>query len=168
MSDDITFARGGESDLGALEPIWVSVHHRHMEAMPELGPYVDDHATWTARRRLYEELLRKPDTILLLARAGDELVGYGLAHVLQAADTWLADTWETGRRIGEIESVGVLPAHRNRGIGTRLLDRLESTLASDGVHDLILGALPGNTAAVRLYERRGYRPTWLYLSRLDR
>jgi ribosomal protein S18 acetylase RimI-like enzyme len=27
--------------------------------------------------------------------------------------------------------------------------------------------LPGNAAAIRLYERRGYRPTWLYLSRFD-
>ena len=36
-----------------------------------------------------------------------------------------------------------------------------------GVKDLVLGALPGNTDAIRLYERRGYRPTWLYLSRLE-
>jgi ribosomal protein S18 acetylase RimI-like enzyme len=33
------------------------------------------------------------------------------------------------------------------------------------VHDLILGALAGNDAAIRLYERLGFRPTWLYLSR---
>ena len=32
--------------------------------------------------------------------------------------------------------------------------------------DLVLGVLPGNDAARRLYERRGYRPTFLYLSRL--
>jgi hypothetical protein len=25
--------------------------------------------------------------------------------------------------------------------------------------------LPGNAGAIRLYERRGFRPTWLYLSR---
>ena len=30
---------------------------------------------------------------------------------------------------------------------------------------MILGALAGNTDAIRLYERRGYRPTWLYLSK---
>lgn len=36
-----------------------------------------------------------------------------------------------------------------------------------GVKDLILGALPGNTDAIRLYERRGYQPTWLYLSRFE-
>jgi ribosomal protein S18 acetylase RimI-like enzyme len=29
----------------------------------------------------------------------------------------------------------------------------------------VLGVLPGNVDAIRLYERRGFRPTWLYLSR---
>jgi hypothetical protein len=47
------------------------------------------------------------------------------------------------------------------------LDRLEQHLRDIGVKDLILGALPGNTDAIRLYERRGYQPTWLYLSRFD-
>jgi hypothetical protein len=35
------------------------------------------------------------------------------------------------------------------------------------VEELILGALAGNHDAIRLYERRGYRPTWLYLSRFQ-
>jgi ribosomal protein S18 acetylase RimI-like enzyme len=30
----------------------------------------------------------------------------------------------------------------------------------------MLGVLPGNTAAIRMYERRGFRPTWLYMTRL--
>jgi ribosomal protein S18 acetylase RimI-like enzyme len=48
-----------------------------------------------------------------------------------------------------------------------LLDRLETHLRARGAHDLILGALPGNTDAIRLYERRGYQPTWLYLSKFE-
>ena len=166
MTDEITVARGSADDLPSLAPLWIAVHHRHVEAMPELAPYVDDGASWTARERLYAELLAKPDTVLLLARASGALVGYGLAHVLPAADTWLADTWRTAARIGEVESLGVLEGHREKGIGTRLLDGLEAALAADGVEDLVLGALPGNTHALRLYEQRGYRPTWVYLSRL--
>ena len=157
--------RGGPDDLPRLEPLWVSVHHRHAESMPELAPYVDDATTWAARRALYAELLAKPDTILLLASAGDTLVGYGLAHVMPAEETWAADTWVTGARIGEIESLAVLPEHRGRGLGSELLDRLERALRAQGVTDLVLGLLPGNDSAARLYERRGYRPTWLYLSR---
>jgi ribosomal protein S18 acetylase RimI-like enzyme len=48
-----------------------------------------------------------------------------------------------------------------------MLDRLEEHLRARGAQDLILGVLPGNDDARRLYERRGYRPTWLYLSQFD-
>jgi ribosomal protein S18 acetylase RimI-like enzyme len=168
MSPEHQIERGGSADLPRLEPLWVSVHHRHAESMPELGPYVDDATTWAVRSALYAELLAKPDTVLLLATAGDALVGYGLAHVMSREESWAGDTWVTGSRIGEIESLAVLPAHRRRGIGSELLDGLERELRAQGIDDLVLGALPGNVAAIRLYERRGYRPTWLYLSRFER
>ena len=165
MRADYEIRRGGPDDLRRLEPLWVSVHHRHVESMPELAPYVDDAETWAVRGALYAELLAKPDTVLLLASAGDELIGYGLAHVMPVEATWVADTWITGPRIGEIESLAVLPEHRGRGLGSELLDRLERELRAGGVTDLVIGALAGNSPAIRLYERRGYRPTWTYLSR---
>jgi ribosomal protein S18 acetylase RimI-like enzyme len=124
------------------------------------------HASWWGVRRvLYEELLAKADTQLLLAFASEAVVGYGLAHVLHVDETWISDTWETSSRIGEIESLSVLPEYRGSGLGSELLIRLEQHLYAIGAKDLILGALPGNTDAIRLYERRGHQPTWLYLSR---
>jgi ribosomal protein S18 acetylase RimI-like enzyme len=158
---------GSTADLDLVGPLWVAVHHRHTESMPQLAPYVSDDETWRVRRELYVELLAKPDTLLLLAFDGEAAVGYGLAHVMPVDDSWIADTWVTGPRIGEIESLSVLPQYRGSGLGSELLDRLEQHLYAIGVKDLILGALPGNTDAIRLYERRGYQPTWLYLSRLD-
>ena len=157
--------RGGPEDLPLLEPLWVSVHHAHVASMPELAPCVDDATTWAERSALYAEVLAKPDTVLLLASVADTLVGYGMAHVVSAGGSWAADTWVTGPRIGEIESLAVLPAYRGRGLGTELLDRLEHELRLQGINDLMLGVLPGNVGAIRLYERRGYRPTWMYMSR---
>jgi ribosomal protein S18 acetylase RimI-like enzyme len=158
---------GGAVDLDLVGPLWVAVHHQHSQTMPELAPYVSDDETWRVRRVLYEELLAKTDTLLLLAFANNAVVGYGLAHVLPVHETWIPDTWETGSRIGEIESLSVLPEYRGSGLGSELLNRLEQHLHGAGVKDLILGALPGNTDAIRLYERRGYQPTWLYLSRFE-
>jgi ribosomal protein S18 acetylase RimI-like enzyme len=166
VDGEVVITRGTAADLTALGPLWVDVHHRHAESMPELAPYVNDAETWAEHRKVYEEVMAKPGTVLLLARIGDELVGYGVAHVLPASGSWLADTWVTGARVGEIESLAVRPGHRGKGIGGRLLDGLEAALAADGVEDLVLGVLPGNDAARRLYERRGYRPTWMYLSKL--
>jgi GNAT superfamily N-acetyltransferase len=98
---------GTAGDLDLVEPLWVAVHHRHAEVMPELAPYVSDGQTWSVRRAQY----------------------------------------------------------RDSGLGSHLLDRLETHLHDSGVDDLILGVLPGNRDAIRLYERRSYQPTWLYLSR---
>jgi ribosomal protein S18 acetylase RimI-like enzyme len=165
MTSQVEFRRGSLADLPLLEPLWVSVHHHHAEAMPDLAPYVDDRQTWAVRSQLYAELLAKPDTVLLLASADGAVIGYGLAHVSPASDTWVADTWQTGDRVGEIESLAVQPGYRGQGIGSRLLTALSAELATAGVRDLVLGVLPGNEAAIRLYQRQGFRPTWTYLSR---
>jgi ribosomal protein S18 acetylase RimI-like enzyme len=144
MADAWRLRVGSAEDLDLVEPLWVAVHHRHVESMPALAPYVDDTDTWRARRKLYEDLLTLPDTLLLLAIVDERPVGYGLTHVM----------------------LSVLPDYRGTGLGSQLLERLESHLRALGVDDMILGALAGNTDAIRLYERRGYRPTWLYLSKL--
>jgi ribosomal protein S18 acetylase RimI-like enzyme len=167
MTPDWQLRTGSAADLDLVGPLWVAVHHRHAESMPELAPYVSDDETWRVRRALYEELLAKPDTLLLIAVVDEAAVGYGLAHVLPVDETWIPDTWATGPRIGEIESLSVLPQYRGGGLGSELLRRLEQHLHERGVDDLILGALAGNHDAIRLYERRGYRPTWLYLSRFQ-
>jgi ribosomal protein S18 acetylase RimI-like enzyme len=162
-----TIARGSAADIDALEPLWVAVHHRHAESMPELAPYVSDADTWAERRALYATLLGKPDTVLLLAHLEGALIGYALSHVLDLADTWIPDTWRTGERIVELESLSVLPGHRGRGVGGALLDAIEREWDALGVDDAIVGVLAGNEHAARLYRRRGFRPTWLYLSRFS-
>lgn len=79
--------------------------------------------------------------------------------MLPVAGSWLEDTWRIGNRVGEIESLSVLPSYRGTGLGSELLERLEAHLHELGVEDMILGALAGNTDAIRLYQRRGYQPT---------
>jgi ribosomal protein S18 acetylase RimI-like enzyme len=94
-------------------------------------------------------------------------MGYLIAQVRPAEETWVADTWMTGDRVGEIESVSVSAAYRGRGVGTALLDEAESRLAAIGVRDMVIGVVAGNHDAERLYQRRGYVPTFLYLSRFQ-
>ena len=162
----VEITRGSAEDIPSLEPLWVAVHHVHAASMPELGPYVSDEETWRERRELYEQLFRRPETFLFLARVGGRLVGYALGHVPGPEADWWSDTWRIDGPVGELESVAVLPEHRGAGIGAALLDAVDDEFARLGVRDQILGALPGNAAALRLYERRGFRPTWIYLSRL--
>jgi ribosomal protein S18 acetylase RimI-like enzyme len=163
----LSIDRGSIEDIDSLEPLWVGVHHVHAASMPELGPYVSDAETWAEHRPLYVELFEKPDTTLLLARVDGELVGYALLHVEPVGETFIADTWRTGERIGELESIAVAPSHRGQGIGSALLDAVDREFEALGVADVIIGLLPGNDGARRLYESRGFRPTWMYLSRFE-
>jgi ribosomal protein S18 acetylase RimI-like enzyme len=157
---------GSPSDIDRVRPLWLTLHRHHQALLPFLAPYVDDDRSWAIRRGLYLDLLAKPDTTLLFAVLESALVGYGLAHVVHTRDTWVADTWQTGDRIGEIESLGVVPEMRGRGVGTQLLDALIGALTQAGVSDLVLGVVPGNRA-INLYERFGFRTTWSYMSRFD-
>ena len=151
--------------MDLVGPLWVAVHHRHAETMPQLAPYVSDDETWRVRAELYEELLAKPDTLLLLAFVGEAAVGYGLAHVMPVETV---DPRHLGRPGHGSAKSNRSVCYRNTaaaGWAPNCSTDSSGTCTTIGVKDLILGALPGNTDAIRLYERRGYRPTWLYLSR---
>jgi len=111
--------------------------------------------------------------------AGDvpalEPLWVGVHHVHQESMPELApyvsdaETWAELRRHYEslFESLAVRESHRGQGIGSALLDRVDEAFDARGVRDVIVGALAGNEGAMRLYARRGFRPTWLYMSRFD-
>jgi ribosomal protein S18 acetylase RimI-like enzyme len=164
---DVRIETGSIDDVPTLRDLWVAVHRHHEASMPQLAPYVGDDRTWEVRSELYRDLLGRPGSVLLVARdAGGTVIGYGVAFVSPAEQTWLADTWVTGSSVGEIESLAVAPEQRGRGVGSRLLDGLHERLSPPGADDVVIGVLPGNEGARRLYESKGYTPTWLYLSRL--
>jgi ribosomal protein S18 acetylase RimI-like enzyme len=163
---DVAITRAGAEALDRLQALWLELHHHHQAVGgPALGPYVDDDASWTACRATYARLLAR-DGFVVLAERGDDLVGYALVAVMPATETILDDTWRTGESIAEIETVCVAPSERGRGIGTALLDRVDEELEAAGIADVLIGAVATNTDAIRLYERRGFRPAWLYLTRL--
>lgn len=160
-----TIRAGSTEDVDALRGLWLGIHHQHQQVAPNLAPYVNDARSWEIRRAFYAGILESGMGTLLVALIDDHAVGYAMANTIDAADSWIADTWSTGDHIAEIESLSVDPALRGTGLGSQLLEGLERLLADRGVKDVVIGALPGNSGAVRLYERRGYRPTWLYLSK---
>jgi len=160
----VTVTLGAASDIDRLEPLWLYVHAVHQESAPELGPWVDDATTWAKRRELYVHCLSHPDSFLLLAARGRCLVGYALVTVEPDGDVLWSDSWVVGDKVAELESISVLPAEQGRGIGTYLLQRVDEELERRGIRDLVIGAVPGNPA-VGFYERRGFTPNWIILSR---
>jgi ribosomal protein S18 acetylase RimI-like enzyme len=96
-------------------------------------------------RRSLKALLRRPSAILLVAARAGAIDGYALVLTRR------------GARAARLYSLAVHPAAAGRGIGSRLLDAAEAAAFASGADRLRLEVRPDNHAAIRLYERRGYR-----------
>ena len=161
----VSIAFGGAADIELLRPFWLALHRIHQEADPQLAPHVSDETSWSRRRALYEHCLESPDAFLLLVRRDGDPVGYAMVAVEPDGDVLWSDTWEVGDKVAELETMYLVPEERGHGLGGLVLDAVEAELESRGIRDLAIGAVPGNSGALRFYERRGYRQTWTIVTR---
>ena len=93
----------------------------------------------------FERLLADKAVITHVARAGNSGAPVGFLLSRRAADE------------AEILTVAVTPAERGQGIARQLLTRHLGRLAALGVARVFLEVDDGNRAALRLYERAGFR-----------
>jgi ribosomal protein S18 acetylase RimI-like enzyme len=155
-----TIVLAGAERIDDLRELWLGLHHHHQAVSP-VGPFVDDETSWAARRKGYEEILAAGG-FALIASDDEGLTGYAMVRFHDGPD----DSWALEDRYAEVWSLFVAERARNRGIGSALLDATDAELARRGVHDLVIGAMVGNDAAIRLYERRGLVAGWLQLYRV--
>jgi len=158
----VTLAIGGAEVIDELEPLWLSLFDWHAQLGAAQLPTIDRTLSWPRRRALYTDLLAKDGAFVVVARRGTRAIGYALAYVHDGAD----DTWPTSDRIGEVETLAVVPNERGNGLGTALLDAAEARLAQLGATTVAVAVVIGNADAQRFYERRGMRPTTIRLLRL--
>lgn len=141
-------------DIDVVEELWLSLDQQHRLVGPSWAQWWEPATTWEIRRERYRQWLAEPDAFALGAYEGDQLVGYVVAHFLPGPD----DSWTTGQRIGDVESLAVAPHRRGTGIGSALLTAARERMLDLGVRDLWVGVVHGNTDALRFYERHGLRP----------
>lgn len=163
-SNEITVVHGGQNRLPELEPLYKALQEHHNAVAPNLAgmPARAPGEAWARRRLRYARWLAMPDAFLLLAETAHGPVGFALVTLGEDYDGWLGDN-----RVGEIRDLAVLPELRRRGIGTKLLDAVEESLAAAGVRACRLNVLTSNVDAIRLYERRGMMPAMTVMLRLD-
>ncbi len=61
------------------------------------------------------------------------------------------------RRQGHVSSLFVMPAHRKKGLATRLVEELLKWLREKGIRDVRLAAHSDNTPALKLFGRLGFQ-----------
>jgi ribosomal protein S18 acetylase RimI-like enzyme len=67
-------------------------------------------------------------------------------------------TFDLGPVRGDVESLAVSPQARGAGVGTALLGAVRAELEARGCRHWSISVATDNAAAVRLYERAGFRP----------
>ena len=90
----------------------------------------------------FEECAITSPSLFLVARAGTEIAGYGIACISRGA--------------GEIASIAVLPRYRGRGVATALLKAMIRKLRRQGVRSISLMVRIDNADAIALYRRFGF------------
>jgi len=155
MEVELRIVRAGPERIADLEVLWKALQDHHARIAPVragLRARSAD-AAWERRRPKYEALLATPSAFVLIAERAGRPVGYALVHLAEASHGY-----ESGERVGEVETLSVLGAERGNGIGSALIDAVERELATQGVRELRLSVLAGNDDALRFYERRGMMP----------
>jgi ribosomal protein S18 acetylase RimI-like enzyme len=147
-------------EVDALKPVWLSVHHQHLDVAPHLAPFVSDEVSW----RDYSPTFRTSAKQGLLLRVGtvSRPLAMGCAAILDDISRF-SDTWQTSGRIAEIEVLAALPSVRGQGLGTALMRALTERLRQIGIRDRVIGVVECNRQAVQLYEKWGFRPTCLQM-----
>lgn len=79
-----------------------------------------------------------------VAETDGEIVGYMLAH------------YDQERSQGWMLSLGVLPAHRGRRIGEKLMAACMGLMETKGAKTLYLTVQPDNAAGISIYNRLGF------------
>jgi len=156
----VTIAAIGQERLDELRDLWLALHRYHGEigSHPLVG---DETASWESRHALYDAWLRFHEGFILLAERDSQPVGYAAVHLNDGPD----DTYPVAARWAEIYSLSVIPTARGQGIGTRLLDAVDETLAAMDIIDVAVSAMVENEEALRLYRTRGFVPREVFLFR---
>ena len=149
----LRIVRLAADQLQRCRPLWKVMFDQHVDLGAALPPRPFDEA-WQMRTRNYEKWLRLPDTFILGALDGQELVGFVLTRPYD-----VSDTWQTPERVAMMESIAIYPEWQGKGLGSAMMDEVERQLLLRDIHDLYIDVEPANAAALRLYERRGFTTT---------
>jgi ribosomal protein S18 acetylase RimI-like enzyme len=153
VSRAVEISAGSVGDIPQLREAFLSLHdhHRRLSAVVPTEP---DERAWAARVSTYEQCFAEGRALLRLARIDGRCVGYGLTVLHPGSD----DMLPLRAGYAELYTLAVLPDWRGSGIGSALLDAVDTTLSDRAIANLTVAVMCANEAAIRLYRRRGFVP----------
>jgi ribosomal protein S18 acetylase RimI-like enzyme len=148
-------APGDLPAIGRLGALLVRMHHEYdpQRFLPATSRTPQGYASFLATQ------LEEPNVIVLVAEQGGEVVGYTYAGM--EGQDWMALRGPAG----VLYDIVVDPAHREKGIGGRLLNETLKQLEARGAPRVVLSTAEQNQEAQRLFARAGFRRTMVEMTR---
>jgi ribosomal protein S18 acetylase RimI-like enzyme len=146
------------ADLDGLARLGAKLAREHHAMDPDRfflpeEPIEEGYAWWLGKE------LANPRAVVLAATLGAAVVGYAYGRI-EPRD------WNTLRdRCGVGVDLWVEPRARGSGIGARLVEALAGALEARGAARVVIDVASRNPEAARLFERMGFRPTMLEMTR---
>jgi len=94
----------------------------------------------------------------LLTKANSDCLAVSIEKTLRG---FVLILYKRGSRVAGIETINVDPNFQGKGIGTSLLEAAEENMKSNGIEKVRLEVSVGNHAAIKFYEKAGFRKTVL-------
>lgn len=155
--DGIAFTVHGRDELDLIEPLWegLAAHHRE-RAQVNAPVFLGEMNAMTFAVRRDALLEKNRDRALRFELAVEPVTGAHVGYCVASGAPCA---------IGEVESIFVDEAYRNRGIGGALLERALSWMEGIGTVEQALSVFAGNDRTLRFYDRHGFSPRFTVLVR---
>jgi len=157
MTIEATVRRARVDDLPAAARLAGELVRMHHAVDPDrffLVDKVEEGYAWWFGRELERDTAR-----ILVADIEGAIVGYAYGTLEERDWNLLLDEH------GAIHDVFVAEASRKSHVGERLVRALVGELEALGAPRIVLGTMVQNTPAQRLFEKCGFRPTMLEMTR---
>ena len=153
-----TIRRAEAADAARLGALGAALMRVHYAFDPQRFLAAGDHAE-VGYASFLRSQLERDDTLVLVAEEDGRVIGYLFAALEPMS-------WKELRGpAGFVHDVLIEDGARHSGAGTALVEAALRWMRDRGAARAILGTAARNTAAQRLFERLGFRPTMIEMTR---
>jgi ribosomal protein S18 acetylase RimI-like enzyme len=146
-----------EEDLNQLAPIQMQIQELHRSAHPEIYPAMNLEAC----RSGLSSFLTDSSATIIVADDSERLCGYVTLKIEEISQS----VFRHADRIATVDQLAVDESAQGRGVGTTLMQEVDRRARKSKCSQIRLDVLTFNEKARSFYERIGFTPIRLRMSR---
>lgn len=148
MTERIAIRYAAPGDEGAVAGVAAVVQELHFRERPDVFNPVNVEQL----RDWFRRALSAGERRVLLAEVGGAAAGYAVVQDGERHE----DAFARARRWREVDQLGVVPAHRQRGVARALIEHIAASARAEGIPALELNTWAFNEPAHEAFRRLGF------------